>query len=418
MRYGTTMISVDEALDTILSQFAPLREEMVHILDSLGRVLAEDIYAPRDIPPMNNSAMDGYAVRAADTVGASPEKPVVLTVIEDIPAGSVPQKEIRPGEAARIMTGAPLPAGADAVVRMEDTRKDGYKVYVSVAVPIGLDIRLAGEDVRRGEIVIPRGSVVRPAEVGMMAALGRSFVSVHQRPLVAILATGDELTNIDEVGEPWQIKSSNGFSTAAQVLECGAIPLQLGIAKDCREELVNKFRAAGRADVIISSGGVSVGDYDLVKEVMQDIGNQMAFWQVAMRPGKPLAFGKLGGVPLFGLPGNPVSSMVSFEQFVRPALLKMMGHRRLFRKVIKAFITEGIAKKRGMRYFIRGVVEKSGGINLVRTTGEQGSGILKSLVLANGLIVLPEGMERVEAGDEVSVQLLDDSLDRANRNGS
>ncbi|MCX7634527.1 MAG: molybdopterin molybdotransferase MoeA [Syntrophales bacterium] len=412
------MISVDAALETILAHFAPLREEMVHILDALGRVLAEDIYAPRDIPPTNNSAMDGYAVRAVDTVGATPDRPVVLTVIEDIPAGSFPQKEVGPGQAARIMTGAPLPAGADAVVRMEDTRKDGRHVAVLVTAPPGLDIRLAGEDVRRGDLVIPRGRVIRPAEVGMMAALGRSFVAVHQRPLVAILATGDELTSIDETGEPWQIKSSNSFSTAAQVMECGAVPLQLGIARDRREELADKFQAAARADVIISSGGVSVGDYDLVKEVMQEMGNAMSFWQVAMRPGKPLAFGRLGGVPLFGLPGNPVSSMVSFEQFVRPALLKMMGHRRIFRKVIRAVLTESIAKKRGMRYFLRGVVEKSGEGYVVRTTGEQGSGILKSLVLANGLIVLPEDIEKAAAGDEVNVQLLDDSLDKVDRNGN
>jgi molybdopterin molybdotransferase len=297
------------------------------------------------------------------------------------------------------------------VVRMEDTQKEGAFVKILVDVEAGRDIRMAGEDVREGELVIPRGAIIRPAEVGMLAALGRAFIAVHQRPLVAILATGDELTDIDEQGAPWKIKSSNSYATAAQVAACGATPLLLGIARDRREDLLRKFRAACRADVIISSGGVSVGDYDLVKDIMREVGNQMRFWQVAMRPGKPLAFGALGGVPLFGLPGNPVSSMISFEQFVRPSLLKMMGHRRLFRRTIRAAAEEDIAKAVGMRYFIRGRVSMDGDRYTVSTTGEQGSGILKSMVRANGLIVLPEDVTLVKRGADVSVQLLDTSLE-------
>ena len=406
------LIRVEEALAQILNAIVPLDVEKVSILDALGRVIGEDVHAPRNLPPVSNSAMDGYAVRACDTAGASSRKPAILDVVEDIPAGVFPQKNVGPGQASRIMTGAPVPSGADAVVRMEDTQKEGTAVKILVDVVSGMDIRQAGEDVQEGELVIPRGTVIRPAEVGMLAALGRSFIFVHQRPLVAILATGDELMEIDEDTTSWKIISSNNYATAAQVLESGAIPLQLGIARDRREDLLRKFRTATRADIIISSGGVSVGDYDLVKDIMHEVGNQMHFWQVAMRPGKPLAFGSLDGVPLFGLPGNPVSSMVSFEQFVRPSLLKMMGHRRLFRKVIRATLEEDVAKKEGMRYFLRAYVKKEGNLYKISTTGEQGSGILKSMVRANGLVVLPEGASGARRGEEVAVQLLDGSLDQ------
>ncbi len=405
------MIRVDEALKTILNAVVPLPVEKVNILEALGRVLGEDIVAPRHLPPTNNSSMDGYAVRAGDTGGAKSTSPVILNVIEDIPAGTVPQKALAEGQASRIMTGAPLPEGADAVVRMEDTQKNGHQVHIHVEALQGLDIRLAGEDVREGETVIFSGSVIRPAEVGMLAALGRSFVSVYQRPLVAVLATGDELVDIDEPPSSWKIISSNSYATAAQVMESGATVLQLGIVKDRRENLIEKFRAATRADLIISSGGVSVGDYDLVKDIMKEVGNAMQFWQVAMRPGKPLAFGSIQGVPVFGLPGNPVSSMISFEQFVRPTILKMMGHKNLYRKMIRATLEGDLEKREGLRYFMRGQVRWEGGRYYARSTGEQGSGILKSMVRANGLIVLPEETTSFRKGEEVFVQLLDRSME-------
>ena len=406
------MIRVDEALKTILNAVVPLPVEKVNILAALGRVLGEDIVAPRHLPPTNNSSMDGYAVRARDTGGAKSTSPVILNVIEDIPAGTVPKKALAEGQASRIMTGAPLPEGADAVVRMEDTQKDGHQVHIHVKARQGLDIRLAGEDVREGETVIFSGSVIRPAEVGMLAALGRSFVSVYQRPVVAILATGDELVDIDEPPSSWKIISSNSYATAAQVIESGATVLQLGIVKDRRENLIEKFRAATRADLIISSGGVSVGDYDLVKDIMKEVGNAMQFWQVAMRPGKPLAFGSIQGVPVFGLPGNPVSSMISFEQFVRPTILKMMGHKNLYRKMIRATLEGDLEKREGMRYFMRGQVRSEAGRYYVKSTGEQGSGILKSMVRANGLIVLPEQTTSFRKGEEVFVQLLDRSMEQ------
>ncbi|MFH1081288.1 MAG: gephyrin-like molybdotransferase Glp [Pseudomonadota bacterium] len=404
------MISLEAALSQILDAIHPLGLEKINLLDALGRVIGEDIVASRPIPPKDNAAMDGYALCSADIVGACPERPVILDVIEDIPAGAIPRKRVEPGQAARIMTGAPVPEGTDAILRMEDTEKDGEKVRVFEAVPAGQDIRLAGEDVRPGETVISSGDIIRPAEVGMLAALGRSFISVYQKPLVAILATGDELVDVDANPSPWQIINSNSYTLAAQVLDCGATPLQIGIAKDTREDLTAKLKFALRADLIISSGGVSVGDYDLVKDIMKEVGNRMQFWQIAMRPGKPLAFGAINSVPLFGLPGNPVSSMISFEQFVRPSILRMTGRRKLFRKTIQALLTASIEKKKGARHFIRAHVSIEDGRYRVVSTGEQGSGILKSMVQANGLIVLPEDTASVKAGETVAVQLIDSSL--------
>ena len=409
------MIALEEALHRILDAIQPIGLEKIHILDALGRVIGGDIVAPRDLPPKDNSAMDGYALCWSDTRGATRENPAILEVIEDIPAGSIPRKAVGERQAARIMTGAPIPDGADAVMRMEDTEKDGRKVRIFAEALKGQDIRRAGEDVTRGEKVITRGDIIRPAEIGMLAALGRSFIPVYQRPLVAVLATGDELVDVDETPSPWQIVSSNSYAIAAQILECGAIPLQIGIAKDTREDLTAKLASAMRADLIISSGGVSVGDYDLVKDIMKEVGNRMQFWQVAMRPGKPLAFGALNDVPLFGLPGNPVSSMVSFEQFVRPSLLKMMGHRNLFRRTIAAELREEVRKKKGVRHFIRARVTFEAGRYFAVTTGEQGSGILKSMVQANGLIVLPEDVTSVRVGETVMVQLIDQSLNRTDR---
>ncbi len=404
------MITVAAAIEQILSTITPVGLEKVNLLDALGRVLGEAVVAGRNIPPKDNSAMDGYALHWRDTIGASAENPVILEVTEDIPAGAIPRHSLAAGQAARIMTGAPLPAGADAVLRMEDTEKDGLKVRIKVEVQPGQDIRSAGEDVREGETVLAVGDIVRPAGIGMLASLGRSFISVYQRPLVAVLATGNELVDIDENPTPWNIVNSNSYSIASLVRDCGALVMQLGIARDERQDLLAKFRAAMRADVIISTGGVSVGDYDLVKDIMQEVGSSMQFWQVAMRPGKPLAYGTMGAVPMFGLPGNPVSSMISFEEFVRPALLKMMGHQKIFRGTVKALLQENIEKRTGLTHFIRALVKLGPAGYTATTTGEQGSGILKSMVRANGLIVLPEDLEIARAGTEVAVQLLDNSL--------
>ncbi len=409
-RIPLNMIKVKEALKQILDNFFPLGTEKVNLCDTLNRVLAEDIFAVRNIPPKDNSAMDGYALRFEDTLGAAAESPVTLSVIEDVPAGRTPIKKVGAGKATRIMTGALVPQGANAIMRVEDTKKDGKHVLIFNEALPGMYIRKAGEDVHEHELVIARGTVIRAAEIGMMAAVGKTFVSVYQKPLVAILATGDELVDIDEFPSTWQSISSNTYSISAQVMECGAIPMNLGIARDNRKDLIAKFMAALRADIIISSGGVSVGDYDLVKDVINEVGNGLLFWRVSMKPGKPLAFGIMEGVPLFGLPGNPVSSMISFEQFVRPSLLKMMGHRNIFRKTVKATLLEDVDKAEGLMQFVRAVVTLDNGKYLARITGEQGSGILKSMVLANGLIVLPEDATLVKAGEIVTVQLIDNSL--------
>jgi molybdopterin molybdotransferase len=401
------MISVEAALEKILSHIQPLGFEKVSLLEAQGRVIAEDIYATRDIPPLDNSAMDGYAVRSEDIQEASSSRPVRLEIIEDLPAGSVSRKTVGKGEAIRIMTGAPIPRGADTVVQVEDTAKEDRYTQIFRAVPLGENIRRAGEDVGKGDRVIAKGDLIRPAEVGMLASVGRSFVSVYQRPQVAILCTGEELVDVDgELGEG-KIVSSNSYTLAAQVKDAGAIPIQLGIARDRKEDIEQKLRQGIRADVLISSAGISVGDYDLVKDVLKDLGMEMVFWKVAMKPGKPLAFGTIGGKPAFGLPGNPVSSMVSFEQFVRPSLLKMMGHHQLFRPMIEAILKEDIRKEPGRRHYIRAVVSFDKDRYFVTTTGEQGSGMLRSMVRANGLAIIPEDKEKVKAGEKVLVQLID-----------
>ncbi len=402
------MIPVEQALEIILSNIEPMGSEKVPLLDGLGRVIAEDIVAERPIPPWDNSAMDGYAVRAEDVRGASPERPVRLRVLEDLPAGRMPSQRVGPGEAIRIMTGAPIPEGADAVVKVEDTRLEGGGgVAVLAPVPKGEDIRSAGEDVRDGEFIIPRGTVMRPAEVGMLASLSRSFIQVFQRPQVAILSTGDELVDIDGKVAPGKIVNSNSYSIASQVRECGGTPLQLGIARDSQQDVERLLRVGLDSHVLLTTGGVSVGDYDFVKDALNSLGAEIKLWKVAMKPGKPLAFGVVRGRPVFGLPGNPVSSMVSFEQFVRPSLLKMQGHKKLFRPVINATLLHDIHKTPGRRHFVRSVVSLREGNYEVAPLGAQGSNILHSMVRANGLLIFPETLSELKAGSSVKVQLLD-----------
>ena len=403
------MITVDEALETILSHIHPLGSEKVSILEALGRVIAEDIYAKRDIPALDNSGMDGYAVKWADIKKASPKHPVRLDVIETVPAGSLSTKTVKKGQAVRIMTGAPVPGGADTIVPVEDTETEDGFVTILRGVAPGEHIRKAGEDVKKGERVISAGDSIRPAEIGMLASVGHSFISVYQKPSVAILCTGDELVDVDEDMGEAKVVSSNSYALAAQVKDCGATPIQLGIAKDRKEEIKKRLSEGLRADVLLSSAGVSVGDYDFVKDALTDLGMEMIFWKVAMKPGKPLVFGTVKGKPVFGLPGNPGSSMISFEQFVRPSLLKMMGHRQILRPFVDAILGEDICKEPGRRHFIRASVSFERDRYFAHIAGAQGSGILRSMLKANGLIVVPEDREIVKAGEKVKVQLLDRS---------
>jgi molybdopterin molybdotransferase len=413
------LISVEDALAEILSHVHSLEPEAVPILEAMDRVLAEEIISEIDIPPFANSAMDGYAVRSTDVRSASVDVPVPLVVLGSVAAGRVAEVSVQPGSAVRIMTGAPLPYGADAVVPFEDTSdadrekaarlaSPASTVHVRKAVRPQDHVRPAGEDVRRGERVMPPGRVIRPQEIGVLASLGRETVSVHRRPRVAILATGDELLEIHEPLQPGKIRNSNEYTNAALVERTGGIPIRLGIARDTETHLTTKIRQGlkQRADLFLTSGGVSVGDYDVVKDVLGAEGH-MQFWQVCMKPGKPLAFGLLhGGVPLIGLPGNPVSAMVSFEQFARPAIRKMLGHKDLEKPSVLAIVDEPLGNS-GRRGFVRVVVSRREGRYHARTTGEQGSGVLTSMAKANGLAIVPEGTLRVDAGSQVRVQMLD-----------
>jgi len=402
------MLSVEEALERVLGEFHPLEPERVPILEALGRVLAEDVYADMDIPPCANSAMDGYAVLAADTAGAGRRVPRRLRVVGDLAAGSVAETEVTPGTAMRIMTGAPIPPGADAVVPVEDTEAEGEWVDVFTEAEVGQYVRPAGEDVRRGTLVLRQGMRTRPQEVGMLAALGYKEALVVRRPRVAILATGDEVVEIDAPLAPGKVRNINSYSNAAQVVKYGGIPIMLGIARDQVQELTEKIRAglAQGVDLFLTSGGVSVGDFDVVKKVLATEG-EIAFWRVRMKPGKPLAFGRIGGVPILGLPGNPVSAMVSFELFARPAILTMLGVTEWERPIVEATLMDAVKHKDDRRHFLRVRVEERGGEYRAYLTGEQGSGILSSMVKANGLAIIPEEWAHAPAGVRVRVMMLD-----------
>lgn len=400
------MIAVGEALDTILACISPAGTERIMITQAPGRVLAEDVIAAITIPPLDNSAMDGYAVHASDLSAV----PVRLRVIGDLPAGSRWRTELKTGETVRIMTGAPVPDGADTVVRQEVTRRDGDFVEI-LEREAAVHIRHAGEDIQSGERIIASGTRLRPAHIGVLASITRAAVSVYQRPRVAILSTGDELVDIDGDLGDGRIVNSNSYSLAALVQEAGGTPLMLGIARDTPADLRACFEQGLHADIIISSGGVSVGDYDFVKDVLRDMGAEMSFWKVAMRPGRPLAFGMIGGRPAFGLPGNPVSAMISFEQFVRPAIRKMSGLQNLFRRTLTAVADEAVAAKTGLTYFLRCRVRREGDVYRACVTGEQGSGILMSMAEANALMIVSAGAPGVQAGDLVPVQILDPEFD-------
>ena len=401
------MISVIEARDAILDRIRPLGVERVDIASARGRVLAEDVHATRNQPPWDNSAMDGYAVRAADTVPASPDNPAELEIIEDLPAGYVAKRSVGPGQATHIMTGAPVPDGADTIVRAErTTRVDERRVHILEPVESGTDLRKAGEDICEGDLIIPSGMLIRPAEVGLMASTNRSHVSVYGRPRVAVLSTGDEIVDVDEPLEDGKIVDSNGYALSALVADAGGIPLRLGICPDTQEALERVLRDGLVADAIITSGGVSVGEYDYVKAALEAVGTSMAFWKVSMTPGRPLAFGAIDDTIIFGLPGNPVASMVTFELFMRPALLKMQGYNRIYRPTIKARLLDDIKKTLGRKQFIRVTLRKQGDIYYASRTGAQGSGILRSMSIADGLAVSHEDQEFMQAGQDIEVMLL------------
>ena len=395
------MLSVEEALEAILSRVSVLGTERVDVVASLGRVLAEEIVSRREIPPWANSSMDGYAVRAGDTrAGAA------LAVVGRVEAGTLPSRAIGSGEAMRIFTGAPLPPGADAVVPQEDVEATNGRVTLRAAVDPAAYVRPAGEDVRVGDRVLEAGVTLRAAEVGLLATLGHAQVMVYRRPRVAILSTGNELADLGTEPGPSQIPNTNTYSLMAQVLETGGDPVSLGVAPDRLEAIQERVRRARDADVVLSSAGVSVGELDLVREAFTRAGAELHLWKVSMRPGKPITFGSLDGRPVFGLPGNPVSAMVTFELFVRPALLKMSGRRRLTRPRLRARALAPIPNPGSRRGYLRVQLETtSDGALGARLTGEQGSAILRSMVAADALaVVAPD--TTVAAGDTVEIIVL------------
>jgi molybdopterin molybdotransferase len=405
-----TGLTPAEALEIVLGEAAALGSETVSAEQSRGRVLTDSVTSGRQLPPTDNSAMDGYAVRIADLVTASRAHPVTLDVDFEVAAGAPPTSSVEAGRAARIFTGATIPAGADAVVRQEDTERDGNRVSIFVSPSAREHVRDAGEDVRIGDCVLEAGAVIGPAEIGMLASLGRSVVAVHQRPTVAILSGGDELVEPDGDIADGRIVSSNSYSIAAQCRDAGALPVYLGIARDTPEDIRQRMLAGLRSDVLISSAGVSVGDRDYVRDVLEQLGCRLRFWGVKMKPGFPLAFGRFdaaGGPLMFGLPGNPVSAMMTFEQFVRPALRKMTGHRRLFRPTVRARLTERLQKKPGRLHFVRVELEGDGEQYTVRSTGNQSSGVLRSMTRARGLLVFPADAIELKKGDYATVQVLD-----------
>ncbi len=416
MHEEVLFMEVEQAREEILAHIRTLESENVPLLEALGRTLAEDVRSGEDIPPFDNSAMDGYAVRAADVSAASPESPVTLLVTATLAAGEVAGEPLQAGQAIRIMTGAPLPAGADSVVPFEQTDEGlsgppqtGNPVRIMRAVRHGANVRRAGEDVHQGEVVLQRGALLRPAEIGLLASLGRAQVRVTRRPRVAVLATGDELVEIDQALTPGKIRNSNSYSNYAQVLKYGGIPIKLPIARDTMGDVTDRIEEGIErgADLFLTSGGVSMGDYDLVKRVLHDLG-QIDFWQVRMQPGKPMAFGRLRGVPLIGLPGNPVSAMVVFEQFARPAMLKMLGRRHLRKPEVEATLLDEAKPYVDRVRFLRAIVSQDvEGRWVAHLTGPQGSGILSSMVRANGLAVIPKHEGRIPAGTRVWVQMLD-----------
>ena len=408
------LLSIDAATARILTFFDPLPGESVSLVDALGRVLAQDITADTPLPPFANSSMDGFAVRAADSQGASADTPIRLRVVLDIPAGSAPDRVIQAGEAARIMTGAQMPEGADAVIPVEQTDQhwragtnspQPEQVAIHRELRPGDYVRAVGEDLAAGQVVLNVGTVIRPPELGILASLGFDPVSVVRKPRVAIVTTGDELVEVNQPLAPGKIRDSNSYTLAGLVTAYGGDPIRIPIARDTIDDVRRRFREAldTQPDIVLSSAGVSVGAFDVVRAVLDELG-EINFWRVNLRPGKPLAFGSLNGVPFFGLPGNPVSAMVTFDVFVRPALLKLT-RRPDAAATVQAALAEPLTSD-GRRSYLRVQLRRENGRLIASTTGTQSSSAIMSMVLADGLLIVPEDVTSASSGDLFSIRLL------------
>ncbi|HLZ62119.1 MAG TPA: gephyrin-like molybdotransferase Glp [Ktedonosporobacter sp.] len=401
------MLSVEEALERILAEITPLNVVHVPLSEALGLVLAQDIVAQEAIPPFANSAMDGFALRSQDSQ-ARDGQPARLRVTGAVAAGYVADHGVEAGTTLRIMTGAPVPPGADSVIQVELTRSAGPEsewVEILQEVAPGNNIRPAGEDMQQGQTVLRQGSAIGSGEIGILATLGWASVPVVRRPRVAILGTGDEVIDVAEALQPGKIRNSNSYLLEASVRQAGAEPHRLGVARDTVESLRAKFAEATQYDLILTSGGVSVGEYDLVKTIMQEQG-QINFWRINMRPGKPVAFGQINGVPLLGLPGNPVSTAITFELFGRPIIRKMQGHTHLLKPQVAVTVEDGVSDQVMRRHYVRAHVAWHDGKFIAHTTGNQGSNIMTSLLNANALLVVPEGVI-VHPGDSAQAIMLD-----------
>ena len=412
----TGPLSAAEAARRILDEVRRQPALRMPLDDALDAVLAETVISPLDIPAWTNSAMDGYAARGADVQGASEERSVRLAVVEHIPAGRFPTRAIGPGECARIFTGAPLPEGADTVIRQEDTDLGAEVVAIVRDRDVGVNIRRAGEDIRRGQAVLAEGSELGPAELGVLASLAVADPLVFRQPRVAVLGSGDEIVDVnqpEEILSGRKTASSNTHTLLAMVRRAGAEPVNLGIARDTPESLREHLTRALDADLLVTTAGISVGEHDYLRSVLDDLGAEQRFWKLRMRPGAPVGFGLLQGVPWIGLPGNPVSTMVTFELFVRPAIRKMAGHPLPFRRTVTVRAAEPIRLKPRLQHFLRAVVTEGPGGPEARLTGPQGSGILTSMILANALLIIPEGQFETAAGEAVRALLLDDPVHAA-----
>ena len=400
-------LQVSVAQRIVLESVATLGVESVKLEQSLGRVLAESICANRDLPPYDVSAMDGFAVRSADVVNA----PVTLEIIEDIKAGDMPTKIVQAGQCSRIMTGAPLPQGADAVIRVEDTQVESHtSVQIVKAVKCGNDVRSQGESMKTGEVVLLAGTEITPGVIGILATVKAAQFAIHLRPRVAILSTGNELEGMDDPVDPNKIPDSNTYALMAQIQALGIEPMLLGIARDDPVELEQYLRRGLEYDVLLVSGGTSVGVHDYVRPTIEKLGVQMKFWRVAMKPGHPLAFGTTHKTAVFGLPGNPVSSMVCVEEFVIPALRKMMGNTRLHRRTVTALLAHDIKHQAGRTEFVRVQLTRNENGHVASSTGTQSSGVLLSMAKADGLLIIPADSKGLAAGEQATVELLDGTV--------